>query len=103
MLYVYLLLKNFLNWLVSMFFKSKKETQGGELVVSGCHKIKISLDAHPHSVEVRFLDECNVAPCNPLTFDELSYVLTKQHGEQLVIQWDVSSVRTIGWRVVFKY
>lgn len=104
MLFLLSYVKSFLTWLVNMFFKRKlKETEGGELVVSGCHKIKISLNGrHPKEVDVRFLDECTTNPCNPVTFDELSYIVSTKQGVYLIIQWDVQGVRTIGWNVKYE-
>jgi hypothetical protein len=76
----------------------------GELIVVGKDQVHIALDPLNHKrikhVVVKFKDECEIVPCNPKHFDELSFEVEKiHHKTKLIISWNVSNVRTIEWFV----
>lgn len=77
--------------------------QSGELVVSGRDKIHIVLKSLPERVNVHFVDDCEIVPCNPHHTDSLEYEVhashTHHHGFTLIISWHVHGVREIKWSV----
>ena len=80
--------------------------QSGELVVSGKDKIHIPLDGFPSKVDVDFVDECVIVPCDPHHHvDSLEFEVhvsnTHHHGFVLVISWHVSGVREVKWTAAY--
>lgn len=70
----------------------------GNLIVSGKDSIKIALEDEPKYVTVEFEGDCNVMPCNPKHYDQLTWRL---EDLKLIIEWDVSNIRHIAWTVRF--
>ena len=79
--------------------------QSGELFVTGKDSVIIVLKKLPHKVEVCFVDEPEVVPCNHHHHDKLEWqVHSNNHhhsGFVLVIKCNVTNVREIKWRVYY--
>lgn len=75
----------------------------GKLFVSGEGALEFSFKHHPTNVFVTFDDECHFVPCSPCDpgqDDELEWYIVKHHHHHiLVIKWEVSTMRTIYWKV----
>lgn len=106
---LYLFLVNCWNWCKSIFGGNmdKEIVQSGEIIVVGDGEVKIDLGPElPSDIDVKFLHEKEIVPCNPETFDELAWDIVKHHHEhghdyRLTIQWEVSEVRTIKWVAIY--
>lgn len=76
--------------------------QSGELVVISKDSVTVSLKGAPAEVQVYFEHELEVVPCNPQHFDELSWEVVQQNGLfMLRINWGVTGVRVIKWKVCY--
>jgi hypothetical protein len=75
----------------------------GKLFVSGAGALEFSFKDYPKEVSVTFDDECHSVPCSPCDpgqDDKLEWHVVKhKHHHVLVIEWEVSAMRTIYWKV----
>ena len=79
--------------------------QSGELIVTGKDKATIPLNGIPSEVKVHFKHELELTPCNPHHRDCLEYEVHASHHHHskfvLVIQWEVTGVREIVWKISY--
>lgn len=79
--------------------------QQGELTVTGHDHATIQLRGFPSQVECFFKDHAVMVPCNPHHHDELECEVhhsnTVQSKFVLKIQWRVSGVREVVFRVSY--
>jgi hypothetical protein len=79
-------------------------SEKGELTVVGKNSLDILLNRKYHKFEVSFIEDmCNSSscvPCNPGVCDELlAYFVKKDKMHYLHIEWNVSSIKDIKWKV----
>jgi hypothetical protein len=90
----------------------KMYVQEGELVVVGSNDVEIPLPKLPHFVEVEFVKDQILVPCDPHHHhhhhrDHLHWYikhyakLGSHHKSALKIEWIVKEVRTIKWKIYF--
>jgi hypothetical protein len=88
--------------------------QSGELLVTGKDSVDIELRDHPDEVEVKFIDDIVIVPCDHHHHDNLQWEVRRLHrtGRQvtkhhrkhfyvLTITWQVTGVRKICWEACY--
>lgn len=99
------LTKSFWQTLIDFLFPPMTEKLSGRLCVSGKGSSEfIFQGSYPETVFVHFDDEaCPPAPCNPCDpgqEDLLDWKIIRHHHHYiLIIEWDVSNMRQIDWKV----
>lgn len=76
--------------------------QSGELTVTGKDSFHIKLTGTPAEIKIDFKDEVDLAPCNPHNIDSLEFNIHHHKNKfVLIIQWSVTGVREIKWKVTY--
>jgi hypothetical protein len=73
--------------------------ESGSFLVTRAGEAQFSLKKEPKFVEVLFKDS-GTLPCDPDSEDQLSYFI-KPDDHKLVINWTVSTARTIVWTAYY--
>ena len=93
----------FFKQIFDFFFPPVVHKVFGKLFVSGAGSSEFTFKNCPENVFVYFDDECHSMPCNPCDpgqEDNLDWnIIEHRHHFTLVIDWEVSSMRTICWKV----
>jgi len=88
--------------------------QSGELLVTGKDSVDIELHDHPDHVDVEFIDDVVVVPCDHHHQDHLEWEVRRvhhvarasvkhhrKHHYVLTIKWHVTGIRKIKWTVAY--
>lgn len=93
----------FFKQIIEFFFPPIVHQLHGKLIVSSFGVSEFTLKHCPKDVFVYFDDDCHImpcAPCDPGQEDVLDWqIIHHKHHFTLIINWDVSSMRTICWKV----
>lgn len=77
-------------------------SEDGFLTVIGKNCIEIYIGKYPKEVEVILVDENSTASCNPHQ-DKVDYSIVSDCNCNfyLKVKWDVDTVRTVYWKVIY--
>jgi hypothetical protein len=99
------ILRHFWQVIVNWFLAKELAMQNGELVVSGKNSISIPLNGFPSEHGAKFIDVCQIVPCNLQDVDYLECDVhtsnSVKNGFVLVISWSVSGTREIEWHAYY--
>lgn len=89
--------------IIEYLFPPEEHKLSGKLFVSGEGALEFKFNHHPKHVFITFDNDCHFVPCSPCDpgqDDDLEwYTVKHKHHHILVIKWNVSTMRTIYWKV----